>query len=147
MGKDVYSNLLELMPYIKDDLSTTIAVAKILRDYLDISDTIMLPPKIESLVLQNVLNWICSKNLDLRFISTCILIKLGKNKEYSSVVSNEMLKLIDSDGLNIKNLIIQHINYIEWSTPDTKDYILFKCKQDANFVVRKVCTEIEEIEY
>lgn len=147
MGKDVYSNLLELMPYIKDDLSTSIVVAKILRDYLDISDTVMLPPKIDSLVLQNVLNWICSKNLDLRFISTCILIKLGKNKEYSSVVSNEMLKLIDSDGLNIKNLIIQHINYIEWSTPDTKDYILFKCKQDANFVVRKVCAEIEEIEY
>lgn len=147
MGKDVYSNLLELMPYIKDDLSTTIAVAKILRDYLDISDTVMLPPKIESLVLQNVLNWICSKNLDLRFISTCILIKLGKNKEYSSVVSNEMLKLIDSDGLNIKNLIIQHINHIEWSTPDIKDYILFKCKQDANYVVRKVCDEIEEIEY
>ena len=36
MGKDVYGDILELMPYIKGDVATTIAVASLIVEYLDI---------------------------------------------------------------------------------------------------------------
>lgn len=43
VDKDVYSDILELMPYIQGDNATTIAVTRLIVEYLEITDTVMDP--------------------------------------------------------------------------------------------------------
>ena len=55
MGKDVYADILELMLYIQGDVATTITVTDLIVEYLENSDDVILPSKIEAVILQNIL--------------------------------------------------------------------------------------------
>lgn len=144
MGKDVYSDILELMPYIQGDAATTIAVTRLIVEYLETTDTVILPIRVEAIVLQNVLQWIHSENLDIRWNATRILLSLSRNSENYGVINHQLITLIDSNGVHIKNLIMKHLHIIDGITDKTKEYIVSKCKHDANFVVRMVCAEEEQ---
>lgn len=144
MGKDVYIDILELMPYLQDDVATTIAVTHLIVEYLETTDTVMLPTRVESIVLQNVLQWIHSDHLDIRWNATRILLAMSRNSENYGVINHQLVTLIDSNNIYIKNLIMRHLHKMNGITDSTKEYIVTKCKHDANFVVRMVCTEVEE---
>lgn len=144
MGKDVYGDILELMPYIQGDVATTIAVTRLIVEYLETTDTVILPIRVEAIVLQNVLQWIHSENLDIRWNATRILLSLSRNSENYGVINHQLVTLIDSNGVHIKNLIMKHLHIIDGITDKTKEYIVSKCKHDANFVVRMVCAEEEQ---
>lgn len=144
MGKDVYSSILELMPYIQGDVATTIAVTRLIAEYLETTDTVILPANVEAIVLQNVLQWIHSEDLDIRWNATRILLSLSRNPENYGVINHQLVTLIDSNGVHIKNLIMKHLHKINGITDSTKEYIVSKCKHDANFVVRMVCVEEEQ---
>lgn len=144
IGKDVYSDLLELLPYIKGDIATIIAVTRLIADYLETTDTVILPIKVESIVLQNVLQWLHSEHLDIRWNATRILIAMSHNPENQGVVNRQLVNLIDSDSVYIKNLILRHLHGVNRITDGTKEYIFSKCKHDANFVVRMVYSEVKD---
>lgn len=64
------------MPYIQGDAATTIAVTRLIVEYLETTDTVILPIRVEAIVLQNVLQWIHSENLDIRFLtSECVILR------------------------------------------------------------------------
>ena len=144
MGKDVYAEILELMPYIQGDVATTIAVTHLIVEYLEISDNIMFPSKVEAIILQNVLQWLHSEYADIRWIATRILLTMSRNPENYGIVNHQLVNLIDSNSVYIKNLIMRHIHKINGIPKETKEYIISKCNQDANFVVRMVCNEVEK---
>ena len=122
MGKDVYGDILELMPYIQGDVATTIAVTRLIAEYLETTDTVMLPARVESIVLQNVLQWIHSEYLDIRWNATRILLTLSRNLENYGVINHQLVALIDSNGVYIKNLIMRHLHKINGITDRTKEY-------------------------
>lgn len=144
MGKDVYIEILELMPYIQDDVATIIAVSNLIFEYLETTDAVMLPNRVEAIVLQNVLQWIHSEQLDIRWNATRILLDLSRNPENYGVINHQLVTLIDSNSVYIKNLIMRHLHKINGITDETKGYIVTRCKHDANFVVRMVCAEMGE---
>ena len=144
MGKDVYADILELMPYIQGNVTTTIAVTNLIVEYLENSDDVMLPARVEAAILQNVLQWLHSEYTDIRWNATRILLTMSRNPENSGIVNHQLVNLIDSDSVYIKNLIIRHLHKMNGITDGTKEYIISKCKQDANFVVRMVCDEVEK---
>lgn len=144
MGKDVYADILELMPYIQGNVTTTIAVTNLIVEYLENSDDVMLPARVEAAILQNVLQWLHSEYTDIRWNATRILLTMSRNPENSSIVNHQLVNLIDSDSVYIKNLIIRHLHKMNGITDGTKEHIISKCKQDANFVVRMVCDEVEK---
>ena len=144
MGKDVYADILELMPYIQGNVTTTIAVTNLIVEYLENSDDVMLPARVEAAILQNVLQWLHSEYTDIRWNATRILLTMSRNPENCGIVNHQLMNLIDSDSVYIKNLIIRHLHKMNGITDRTKEYIISKCKQDANFVVRMVCDEVEK---
>jgi len=146
MGKDVYSDILELMPYIKDDIATTGVVTRLIVEYLEITNKVMLPKRVEAIILQNVLQWLHSDNLNIRWNATRILMTMSRNPENHGIVNRQLVNLIDSDGVYIKNLIMRQLHEVDGVTEATKEYIISKCKNDANFVVRMVCSEVENKE-
>ena len=144
MEKDVYANIIELMPYIQGDVATTIAVTGLIVEYLENSDDIRLPPRIETVILQNVLQWLHSEYVDIRWNATRILLAMSRNPENYGIVNHQLVNLIDSNSVYIKNLIMRHLHRINGITDENKKYIISKCKNDANFVVRMVCNEVEK---
>ena len=143
MGKDVYLEILELMPYIQGDVATTMAVTYLIAGYLENSDDVMFPSKVESIILQNVLQWLCSDYADIRYNATRILLTMSRNPENFSIVNHQLVNLIDSDNMYIKNLIMRNIYKMNCIADGAKEYIISKCRHDTNFVVRMVCKEVE----
>lgn len=144
MGKDTYNDVFELMPYIQGDVATTIAVARLITQYLETTDTIMLPVRVEAIILQNVLQWLHSEFLDIRWNATRILLTLSRNLENKGIVNHQLVDIIDSGGGYIKNLIMRHLYEVRGLSDETKDYIISKCKHDTNYIVRMVCAETEK---
>ncbi|MBD5155888.1 MAG: DUF4062 domain-containing protein [Oscillibacter sp.] len=144
MGIDTYADILELMPYIQNDVPTTITVTRVIAEYLETTDDVTLPTRIESIVLQNVLQWLCSDQLDIRRNATRILFALARNPENSTIVNHRLISLVDSDNVYIKNFIMRNIYKVDEITSQTREYIVSKCEHDACFVVRKVCKEVKE---
>lgn len=142
MGKDVYANVLELMPYIQGDVSTTISVTHLIVEYLESSENVMLPSRVEAIILQNVLQWLHSEYTDIRWNATRILLTMSRNPENCGIVNHQLVNLVDSNSVYIKNLIIRHLHKMDGITDETKEYIISKCRHDANFVVRMVCDEV-----
>lgn len=142
MGMDTYLEILEFMPLVQDDIATAISIAKMLDEYLEVSDDTRLPVRVETIVLQYVLSWLHSTNLDLRCISLKILLALARNPENSNIISRQLTNLVDSDCVYIKNLILRKINNIEEISQSTNDYVIKKCESDPHYVVRAVCAEV-----
>lgn len=143
MGKNVYGDILELMPHIQNDVATTVAVTHLIAEYLETTDTVVLPPMVESIILQNVLQWLRSEHVTVRWNATRILLTMSRNEQNSSIVNHQLTSLVDADNMYIKNLIVRHLHQAKGITEETKDYIISKCKHDANFVVRMVCDEVQ----
>lgn len=143
MGKDVYGNILELMAYIQEDVATIVAVTHLIIEYLETTDSVVLPSKIEAVVLQNVLRWLHSEYLDVRWNATRIFLMLCRNPENRGIVNHRLINLVDENNVYIKNLIVQKIYDMDEISSSTKEYIMTKCRQDTNFVVRMVCAEVE----
>ena len=122
-------------------VATSISIATIIDEYLEVANTITLTGRVETLVLQNVLGWLHSEHLDLRCIATRILLALARNQENKSIVDRQLVNMIDGDCVYIKNLIMRRINKSKGVSDSVKEYIMNKCKSDPNYVVRMVCSE------
>lgn len=144
MGKDTYLSLLELFPYLRDDIPTIISVVSMISKYLDNNTSVKFPKDIEIVILQNVLQWICSDNLDIRWSATKIILALLRNPDNKSIINNKLINLVDTENAYIKNLIMRNVYLSENITETTRNYIISKCEIDANYVVRLVCSEVNE---
>lgn len=143
IGLDSYLEILQLMPLIQNDNATTISVTKTIIECLEIDESFVFPKNIELIVLQNVLQWLHSDYLDIRWNATRILISLLRNPENVSVINHQIITLVDSENVYIKNLIMRNIHKNKEVLESTKDYVFSKCETDPNFVVRMVCEELK----
>lgn len=141
MDIDTYSDMLELIPLIQGDTATTISVAQMIDKYLEVTANVTFPQRIEGIVLQNVLQWLNSENLDIRCIAARILLTLARNPENESIVNRRLLNLIDTECVFIKNMVQRRIGEAKGITEKTKEYIFAKCENDPCYVVRMVCEE------
>lgn len=145
MKKDKYAEILELMPYIHGNAATQISVSRQIKEYLENSDDVILPEKIESIVLQNVLQWLNSDHAEIRWYATAILLLLCKNPDNRNVVNHTIVGQMDSENMPVKKLIVQSIYETEGITEETKQYVISKCERDPNYIVRMACLREKEL--
>lgn len=143
MDIDVHADLLELLPYLKDNIATTISVTNFIAGYLESSPSIVFPKQIETTILHYAFAWIHTDYVDIRWNSTRILLALLRNAENEEIINRHIVSLIERDNVYIKNLILQHILHTPGITKETVEYIVETCKHDSNYVTRMVCSDIE----
>lgn len=142
MGMDVYDDLVELLPYLKDNIATTISVSNFIAEYLEISEEITFAKSIESVILYNVFAWLHMSYVDIRWNATRILMALLRNSDNQGIINRQVISLIDTENVYIKNLILQRISKTAGITETTKSYVLEVCEHDANYVTRMLCKDI-----
>lgn len=143
MGGDGYIDILEGMSCILNDTATIISVTRTIIKYLETDDSIMFPKNIETVVLQNALQWLRFDYLDIKWNATRILFMLIRNSENENLVNQKIINLIDTECVYIKNLILQQIYVTDGIFEKTREYVLTKCENDPCFVVRMVCAEVQ----
>lgn len=140
LGKDTSCELIECMSELQGDTATTIGVARLFVQYLEAADDVMFPEQIETIVLQSALQWIHSKNLDVRWYAVRLLFLMLRQEKNQRLINDQIRKIVDVDCVGIKNLILRKISgagVIE----KTRQFVLQKCQNDANYLVRMVCQE------
>lgn len=140
-GRDVHLEILDLLPYIQNDMPTTIAVLALIDEYLAATDNTTLPQPLDTIILQNVLQCLQSEHLNIRYIATKILLQLSRYQGNERIVNHQIIKLVDSECVYIKNLIINRIFTQKGIWAKTKDYVVSKCENDNCFLVRMLCSE------
>ena len=143
-GGDDYINLLEGMSYIQSDKATILSVARIVTEYLEIDDSVVLPKMVGSVILQNTLQWLQQDNLDIKYCATKILLLLGRDSDNESIVNQRVISLITNENVYIKNLILRRLYKTKCLLESTQQYVISKCMEDSCAVVRMVCKEIQE---
>lgn len=144
MGIDVHADLLELFPYLKDNIATTISVTSFIANYLELSSNVAFQKPIETTILHYAFAWIHTDYVDIRWNSTRILLALLRNTDNREIINRHIVSLIERDNVYIKNLILQHILHVPGITKESYEYIIETCKHDANYVTRMVCSDIEK---
>ncbi len=81
--------------------------------------------------------------MDIRWNAVQILFLLLQNIENKNVVCNQLVKLMDTDNVYIKNKILRNIYLIKDVDFETYKYIIQKASVDTNYVVRKVANEVQ----
>lgn len=135
-----YVKLLEVLPYIQDNIADQIQICNTIYRYLENDESLIIDEKLEAIFLQIILTWFNSKNVDVRWHCTKILFSLARNDQLNNIISCQLIFLIDNDNVYIKNLI-QNLIVKSNIDENTKQYIALKCEMDANYVVRKVYKE------
>lgn len=138
---EAYQSIIELLPSIENDIPNTLKVSNEIVKYFDINDELLLPDKVEIIILQSCLQWINNDSIDIRWNATRILFGLARNPINENIVNNQLVTLIDTDNVYIKNLILNNVFKCKGISDSTKEYIISKCKNDCNYVVRMVCKE------
>lgn len=142
LGTDTYASLVSLIPYIHGNNATTLSVERMIANFYDLGEHVNLPERIELLILQNVMQWLQSEYMDIRWYATKLLFKMLRNPINRDIVNNQLIHLIDSENYYIKNLILRNILKVDGIADGTKEYILRKCECDTNFAVRLMYSEI-----
>lgn len=144
MGIDVQADLLEMLPYLKNNIATTITVSGFIASYLELSEEIMLPKIIENVILYNTISWIHEDYINIRRNAARIMMALLRNSNNHDIINREIIALVDTDNVYIKNFILRKISNTYGINNNTKNYVLEVCANDANFVTRMICKEIKK---
>ncbi len=144
LGFDVHSDLIKLLSLLKNDTATIYSVSEVIDNFFEIIEDDMLDDNISIIILQNVLIWLRSDYFNTRWHALNILVFLTKTGKYNSVLNNEILHLVDNDSPYIKTRLLRMLNN-DFISLSTKEYVESKCKNDSNYVVRKVLKEIKDV--
>ena len=143
IGSDVYADMMELLPLIINDTATSITATGFIADYLEISESLLLPRATESVLLHNTFEWLQMDSTDVRWNATRIMLALSRNKENADIINRKILLLIESDNVFIKNLILRKLNESHSTSDEIKKRVFAICENDSNFVTRMVCRELK----
>ena len=144
MDYDISYDLMENISYLQDDLATIISVTNAVVEYFEAAETAMFPAAVQQIILQNALIWSHSKSIDIRWNTAKILLGLLRTPENKNIINHQLIHLIDTESLYIKNLIMRNLYRCENIDDKTKKYIITKCEVDPCYVVRMVCKEEKE---
>ncbi|MEN6471471.1 MAG: hypothetical protein ABFC62_08390 [Clostridiaceae bacterium] len=143
LGEDITVGLLETLAYIHDDTLSNRKASAALLNYLEANNAPVSDIQLEHIVLQQVIEWCVDPDLDIRWNAVQMLFLLLRNQENRNIVCNQLVKLIDTDNVYIKNKILRNIHLLKDIDFETFKYIIQKASVDTNYVVRKVVNDIK----
>jgi len=143
LGEDIIVGLLNALADIGDDTLSNRKASAAFMNYLETSNFPLSDIQLEHIILQQAIEWTMESDVDIRWNAVQILFLLLQNIENSKVVCNQLVKLMDTDNVYIKNKILRNVHLLEAVDYETLKYIVQKASVDTNYVVRKVVGEIQ----
>ena len=144
MGKEIYSNLIEFLPYVKNNTATLIYVSGFIAEFLEYEKCNKISSQEESVLLFISSDWLHSENTTVRWNSMRILFSLLSNPEHREIINRIIVDVVESENVYIKNLILTNLSQQKGISKETREYLFGICEKDANYVTRMRCEEIKK---
>jgi len=141
-GEKIWMSLMEVLADIKDHEPSLIHASQTVSHFLEQYAPNELNSELVTILIQYSLLWCREDNLEIRWNAINSLLVLVRDARCSTVVCNQLVKMLDTDNVYIKNRILWHIEDIKDIDRPTYDYILQKASLDTNFMVRKAYFKI-----
>lgn len=143
LNEDITLILLETLAYIHEDTLSNRKASAALLNYLEASNSTVSDIQLEHIILQQAIEWSVESDLGIRWNSVQILFLLLRNLNNKNIVCNQLIRLMDTDSVYIKNKILRNIYLLKDIDFETLKYIIQKATVDTNYVVRKVGNEVQ----
>lgn len=143
LGEDITVGLLSVLADIGDDVLSNRKASAAFLNYLEANNYSMSDIQLEHIILQQAIAWCVESDLDTRWNAVQILFLLLRNIENKNVVCNQLVKLMDTDNVYIKNRILRNVHLLKDVDYEALKYIVEKASVDTNYVVRKVANEVQ----
>lgn len=143
LGENITVGLLNALVDIGDDTLSNRKASAAFLNYLEANNSPVSDIQLEHIILQRAIEWCGESDLNTRFNAVHILFLLLRNIENKNVVCNQLVKLMDTDNVYIKNKILRNIHLLKDIDYETFKYIVQKASVDTNYVVRKVVNEVQ----
>lgn len=138
LGGSEYISMLTLITKATMNKATEIRVSLLLSNYLEWADKSSMDQQLTSLIAVYALSKLKDESLDIRWNMTNAILNLSDVEGYAELVNRQIVDLIDSDNHYIKNLLQRNVSKHPGIDIATRNYIVEKCRNDNNFVVRYV---------
>ncbi len=143
LGEDITVELLNILADMGDDILSNRNASAAILNYLEANNAALSDIQIEHIILQQTIGWCVESDLDIRWNAVQILFLLLRNIGNKNIVCNQLVKLMDSDNVYIKNKILRNVHLLKDIDFETLKYIINKATVDTNYVVRKVVNEVQ----
>lgn len=147
LGENITIRLLNILADIRDNTLSNRKASAAFLNYLEANNTSISDYQIEHIILQQAIEWCVESDIDIRWNAVQILFLLLRNLDNKTVVCNQLVKLMDTDNVYIKNKILRNVHLLKDVDFDTLKYIIDKASVDTNYVVRKVANEVQVFIY
>ena len=137
---DMYYEIMELISLVKDDTATLITMTAILRRFYEQSN-FSLSKRIETALLSNILFWINSDVLEIKWNSCKIFFALMQRFTDSNLLERKLYEMMNKESVYIKTLILNNLKELPIEEK-TKSELLEKAKNDNNYIVRLEAKDI-----
>lgn len=142
LGENIYSELIEILAIVRDDSFSKRKASETTFNYLASKRLVAKDFQLEQIILQIAIEWCVSLDLDTRWNAVRILFLLIQNPDNNEIISNQLVKLMDTDNVYIKSQILRNIDLLREINLDSYQYIIQKASIDTNFVVRKIANDV-----
>ena len=144
LGEEIVVSLLEILADISDDILSNRKASAAFLNYLEARKAPIPNIQLEHIILQQAIEWCANSDLDTRWNAAQILFSLLNNSKNENIVCAQLVKLMDTDNVYIKNSILRKVHLLENIDFETYNYIIQKATVDTNYVVRIVAVEVQE---
>lgn len=137
LGKNKYKEIVETLSFFGDS-GRQIEGCKILKVFLYNHENVKIRPAIESLILQIILLWSNSKNIDVRWHNVILQLKFYELKKYRKVIGQNLQSIANIDNAIVKSQVLHHLETIRKYDAKLASTICKVGEVDNNFVIRKI---------
>ncbi len=114
---------------------------KILEDFLTNHENVKIRPSIEALILQSILLWTNSENIDVRWYNVRLQVKFYELKRYRKLIGQNLQSIASEDNAIVKSQILHRLEDIRIYDSKLAENILMLAENDNNFVIRKIISK------
>ena len=98
-------------------------------------------PSIEALILQSILLWTNSENIDVRWYNVRLQVKFYELKRYRKLLGQNLQSIASEDNAIVKSQILHRLEDIRIYDSKLAENILMLAENDNNFVIRKIISK------
>ena len=140
LGMHKYKEIVEILSFFGNP-GRQIEACKVLKVFLTNHENLKISSNIESLILQSVLLWSNSTDIDVRWYNVQLQLKFYELKKFRKVIGQNLQMIAMNDNAIVKSQVLHKLEKIRVYDSKLASVISETAENDNNYVIRKIIVD------
>ncbi|WP_169797131.1 hypothetical protein, partial [Pseudolactococcus raffinolactis] len=140
LGMNKYKEIVEILSFFGNP-GRQIEACKVLKVFLTNHENLKISSNIESLILQSVLLWSNSTDIDVRWYNVQLQLKFYELKKFRKVIGQNLQMIAMNDNAIVKSQVLHKLEKIRVYDSKLASVISETAENDNNYVIRKIIVD------